>query len=240
MDRRKSLKSIVLGSVATGLLANGCKTENHETLPIKKAVHDPVKWRTEYENQELADIKGEGSFFNEYQKDTMTVLCDMILPPSDQFKGASDANVVDFIDFMVRDYDSESMQTTLLGGLMWLDREANIKYGTGFKMASDAQRKSILDGIAFYDPEVSERDRPFEVNFFALVRNLTMTGFYTSKVGIEELGYKGNMPNVWDGVPQDVLDQHGVSYEPEWLAKCVDQSKRNVIAKWDDNGNLIS
>jgi hypothetical protein len=240
MDRRKSLKSIVLGSVATGLLANGCKPENGEALPLKEVAHEPVKWRTEYENEELAQIKEEGSFFTEYQKETMTVLCDMILPPSGQFKGASDADVVGFIDFMARDSDSESMQTTLQGGLMWLDREANTKFGTNFNAASDTQRKSILDGIAYYDPEVSERDRPFEVNFFALVRNLTMTGFYTSKIGIEELGYKGNMPNVWDGVPQDVLDQHGVSYEPEWLAKCVDQSKRNVIAKWDKNGNLIS
>ncbi|MEE1964223.1 gluconate 2-dehydrogenase subunit 3 family protein, partial [Allomuricauda taeanensis] len=65
-------------------------------------------------------------------------------------------------------------------------------------------------------------------------------GFYTSKIGIEELGYKGNMPNVWDGVPDDVLEQHGVSYDPEWLAKCVDQSKRNIVAEWDENGNLIT
>jgi len=78
------------------------------------------------------------------------------------------------------------------------------------------------------------------VNFFSLVRNLTMTGFYTSKIGIEEIGYKGNQPNVWDGVPQDVLDQHGVAYDEEWLAKCVDQSQRGVIAEWDEDGNLIT
>ena len=49
------------------------------------------------------------------------------------------------------------------------------------------------------------------------------------------------MPNIQDGVrPQDVLDQHGVAYDPEWIAKCVDQSKRNVIAEWDDEGNLLT
>jgi hypothetical protein len=59
-------------------------------------------------------------------------------------------------------------------------------------------------------------------------------------MGIEDLGYKGNTPNVWDGVPEDVLEQHGVAYDPEWLAKCVDQSQRNVIAEWDANGKLLT
>jgi hypothetical protein len=54
------------------------------------------------------------------------------------------------------------------------------------------------------------------------------------------LGYKGNTPNVWDGVPDDVLKKHNLTYEEGWLAKYVDQSKRDSIAKWDDNGNLIS
>ena len=57
---------------------------------------------------------------------------------------------------------------------------------------------------------------------------------------MKELGYKGNSPNVWDGVPQEVLDDHGLSYDEEWLSKFVDQSKRLDIAKWDDDGNLIS
>ncbi len=42
------------------------------------------------------------------------------------------------------------------------------------------------------------------------------------------------------GVPQDVLDQYGLSYDKDWLDKCVDQSKRNETAKWDEKGNLIS
>ena len=64
------------------------------------------------------------------------------------------------------------------------------------------------------------------VAFFSLMRNLTLTGYYTTEMGIKELGYAGNQPNVWDGVPQEVLDEHGLSYDPEWIARCVDQSKR--------------
>lgn len=237
MDRRKSLKSIVLGSVAGGLAINGCKP-GAET-PVEEVALDPtaVKWRTDRENEHVAELERE-RFFNDHEAATMTVLCDLILPGGSEFKSASDAEVVPFIEFMAKDLPQ--MQVDLRGGLMWLDHKSNTEFGTEFKSATEEQQKSILDGIAFYDPDVPSSERPFEVNFFSLVRNHTMTGFYTSKIGIEELGYKGNMPNVWDGVPQDVLDQHGVSYEPEWLAKCVDQSKRNIVAEWDEEGNLIS
>ena len=47
------------------------------------------------------------------------------------------------------------------------------------------------------------------------------------------------MPNVWDGVPPEVLAKHGVAYEKEWLAKCIDQSKRGQLAQWDEDGNII-
>lgn len=237
MDRRKSLKSIVLGSVAGGLALNGCKPGTEVAIDDKTIESSAVKWRTEKENEEVAKLYDE-QFFNEYEIATMTVLCDLILPGSDEFKSASDADVVSFIEFMAK--DMPEMQTDLRGGLMWLDHKSNTEFNVEFKSATEEQQKSILDQIAYYDPEIPEEERPFEVNFFSLVRNLTMTGFYTSKIGIEELGYKGNMPNVWDGVPEDVLEQHGVSYDPEWIAKCVDQSKRNDIAEWDENGNLIT
>ena len=73
-----------------------------------------------------------------------------------------------------------------------------------------------------------------------MIRNLVVTGYFTSEVGIKELGYVGNTPNVWDGVPQDVLDEMGLAYDPEWLAKCVDQEKRNETARWDKKGNLLT
>ena len=240
MDRRKSLKAIALGSVATGLAAHGCKPGEEKQDIVDVNAHEPAKWRTDYENKILSEIKEGEYFFNEHQRETMVVLCDLILPSSEEYKGASDADVVSFIDFMARDTESEKMQTDLKGGLMWLDHKCNTENGVVFKSATEAQQKAMLDDIAYYDPKVPENERPFGVNFFSMVRNMTMSGFYTTKIGIEELGYKGNMPNVWNGVPQDVLDQHGVAYDPEWIAKCVDQSKRNITAEWDENGNLIT
>ena len=72
------------------------------------------------------------------------------------------------------------------------------------------------------------------------MRNLTLTGYYTTKMGIDDLGYKGNTPNVWDGVPEDILKEHNLSYDKDWLPKFIDQSKRGEIAAWDDKGNSIS
>jgi len=100
------------------------------------------------------------------------------------------------------------------------------------------QQLEILDQIAYQDPEASEQKQ--EVQFFSLLRNLVMTGYFTSEAGIKELGYVGNQPNVWDGVPDDVLKDHGMSYDDSWMPKFVDQSKRNDLAQWDDDGNLIS
>lgn len=240
MDRRKSIKSIVLGSVAGGLALKGCNTAPEE---IEQSVTQANKFygRTPMERERDEAIASK-TFFNDHQRETMVALCDLILPPSEEFKGASDADVVSFIDFMAFDgeVENENLQTDLRGGLMWLDHTSNDLYEVDFKSATAEQQKAILDKIAYYNPEEKWDERPFEVNFFSIVRNLTMTGFYTSKIGIEELGYKGNQPNVWDGVPEDVLAQHGVAYEPEWLAKCVDQSKRNIKAEWDDNGNLLT
>ena len=166
------------------------------------------------------------------------MLATLILPPHPEFGGPVEAEVPEFIEFMAKDIPE--LQTTLRGGLMWLDHTSNAKYGAEFKSAAADQQKALMDAIAFYDPKVPMSEQPLEIQFFSLMRNLTVSGYYTSKVGIAELGYKGNSPNVWDGVPQEVLDKHGRAYEEAWLAKCVDQSKRNEIAQWDDEGNLLT
>ena len=95
-----------------------------------------------------------------------------------------------------------------------------------------------MDEIAFPDDAKPEHEQG--VKFFSLLRNLVLTGYYTTKMGFDDLGYKGNTPNVWDGVPQDVLDKHGMSYDKEWLSKCVDQDKRDIQAEWDEQGNLLT
>lgn len=238
MDRRDSLRSILLGSVAGGLALHGCKPSDADTLDAANRATDEVLFgRTPEEKEQIAKLNAE-QFFNEHELETLTVLSLLILPPTPEFGGPVEAEVPEFMEFMAKDIPE--LQGTLRGGLMWLDHKSNSDNGVEFKSASAEQQKAILDTIAYYDSAIPMSEQALEIQFFSLVRNLTVSGYYTSKVGIAELGYKGNMPNVWDGVPQEVLDKHGMSYEAEWIAKCVDQSKRNDIAQWDEEGNLIT
>jgi len=238
MDRRKSIKSIVLGSVAGGLALNGCKPEVEGTAQDEALVTTENHFgRTPKEKEQIAKLEAE-EFFNAHELETVAVLCDLILPANEDFGSATDAGVPDFMEFMTKDIPE--LQVTLRGGLMWLDHTCNTEFGTEFKITPAEQQKQLLDRIAYPDITVPEHERPLEIQFFSLVRNLTLSGYYTSKMGIEDLGYKGNTPNVWDGVPEEVLQQHGVSYDEAWLAKCIDQSKRGTIAEWDDAGNLLT
>ena len=235
MDRRESLRYIVLGSVASTLALQGCQTENKPAeIPIE--TDENHFGRTPAEKKLIEELNSE-QYFNAHEMETIATLCNLILPPTDTLKGALDAEVPEFIEFMSKDYPP--FQIPLRGGLMWLDHESNERNNLEFKSASEAQQKEILDDIAYPDMENSENDS-LAVRFFSLMRNLTLTGYYTSKIGIDELDYKGNTPNEWDGVPEDVLIKHGVAYEQEWLAKCIDHSKRGVIAEWDEQGNLIT
>lgn len=236
MDRRETIKSLLLGSVAASLALKGCAPdEAKEELTAAPQTGLPVYGRTKKERERDMKLESE-SFFNEHELVTIATLCDIILPKNESFGSASDAKVPDFIAFIVK--DMPDYQVPLRGGIMWLDNYSNKLYDKDFVNCSPEQQLAICDRIAYPGrtaPELKQGE-----HFFTAMRNLTLTGYYTTKMGIDDLGYKGNMPNVWDGVPEDVLQAHGMEYDPEWLAKCVDQSKRNETAEWDDDGNLIS
>lgn len=233
MDRRESLKSMLLGSMAVGLTLESCVKETP-----KEVIEDKI-WKYTYGRTPKEAAFDEKlmteQFFEANELDTIKTLANIILPPNEN-GSIEDAGVVDFIEFMTKDVPE--FQVKIRGGLMWLNGHCNSKYNTVFVNCTENQQKEVLDKIAFPDPKAEEQVQ--EVQFFSLMRNLVMTGYFTSEVGIKELDYKGNTPNNWDGVPQDVLDEHGLSYDPEWLAKCVNHETRGDIAQWDENGNLIA
>ena len=175
-------------------------------------------------------------FFTEEELATVAILCDIILPAEADFGSATEAGVPEFIEFIAKDMPNH--QLPLRGGVMWLNNQTNERFNLDFNKCTEQQQISVIDEIAY--PDRAPEHLKHGVVFFSLMRNLTLTGYYTSEMGIKDLGYKGNQPNVWDGVPQEVLDEHGLSYDPEWIARCVDQSKRNDTAEWDEQGNLIT
>lgn len=233
MDRRESLKSMLLGSMAVGLTLESCVKETPKEV-IEDKIWKYTYGRTPKEAAFDEKLMSE-QFFDSNELQTINALANLILPPNEN-GSIEQAGVVDFIEFMTKDVPE--FQVKIRGGLMWLNGHCNSKYNTVFINCIEDQKKEVLDKIAFPDPEAIEQVQ--EVQFFSLMRNLVLTGYFTSEVGIKELDYKGNTPNNWDGVPQEVLEEHGLSYDPEWLAKCVDHETRGDLANWDEEGNLIS
>jgi hypothetical protein len=237
MNRRETLKSLLLAPLTSGIIASSVtsKSSAAEARTWTALPTDYSYGRTEVEKESDAELFAE-EYFREHELLTIAVLCDIILPSDHPNGGALDAGLPDFVEFMAK--DRERYQLPLRGGIAWLDSYCLDQYDANFLNISEAQRHSICDSIAYPDSEVPELQPG--VSFFSLMRNLTMTGYYTSELGFKDLGYVGNTPNVWDGVPDNVLRKHGKFYSDEWLAKCVDQSKREITAVWDDDMNLIS
>jgi hypothetical protein len=238
MDRRETIRTLLIGGMlgSSGLpLACDINTTEQADLPQPEA---PGYGRTPEEKERDAELLAKESVFNLDELATIAVLCDIILPANETAGSAVEAGVPDFIDFIVKDIPGH--EVPLKGGIMWLNSESNRRFGLIFKDLTPEQQLAIVEDIAW--PEKEGLDPAFlpGVAFFNHMRNLTLTGYYTSEMGIKDLGYQGNRPNVWDGVPEEVLQDHDVDYDPEWIAKCVDQEKRFEIAQWDDEGNLLT
>jgi Gluconate 2-dehydrogenase subunit 3 len=129
-------------------------------------------------------------YFSAHQYETLTALCDAIIPKDEKSGGAVEAGAPEFIDLLTS--ENEKYQLKLGGGLFWLDSFSIDRYGHVYLECAPEQKKEVLDLIAYrknakQDPSLSQG-----VAFFAFLRNLTCDGFYTSKIGIEDLGYIGN------------------------------------------------
>jgi hypothetical protein len=145
------------------------------------------------------------------------VLSDIIIPKDAVSGSATDAKVPDFIEFIVK--EKTEFQTPMRGGLRWLNLQSVKLFEKPFKEATSPQQLSLVDAIAY--PKKAKPEMKQGVSFFNLMRNLTATGFYTSEIGVKDVGYMGNRPNQWNGVPPDVLKQYGLSYTEKELKECV-------------------
>ena len=119
-------------------------------------------------------------------------------------------------------------------GAAWLDSSSLAKFDANFINISEAQRLIICASIAYLNNEDAELQTG--TSFFSLMRNMTMTGYYTTELGFKDLGYVRHASNIWGGFASEALQKHGRA----WLVDCVDHSKRKIDAEWDNDMNLIS
>jgi hypothetical protein len=163
-------------------------------------------------------------FFTGHEWETVRVLVDLLIPKDERSGSATDAGVPEFMDFimtdpMESDRRRESRQTAMRGGLAWIDAECVKRFGHEFLTCTDAERKALLDDIAFSKKDEDEpqdaRDLRVELrygtSFFASFRDLTASGFWSSRMGVEDLGYQGNtFVAEWKGCPPEALRELGI------------------------------
>ncbi len=219
MDRRKSIKALLIGTASTALLVDACKNTNTK-LPEETASPFVGADRMKEEKAAYEKLMAEPIFFTEHEMKTIIVLEDIIIPKDAISGSASDAKVHDFLEFIVK--DKPELQVPMRGGLRWLDMQSLQRFEKAFVDIDAKQQLSIIDDIAY--PAKAKVGMEQGVAFFSLMRNLTATGFYTSEMGVKDVGYMGNVPNQWNGVPDDVLKKYGLSYSERELKECASYS----------------
>ncbi len=153
-------------------------------------------------------------FFTAGEWATVRVLADLLIPADARSGSATDALVPEFIDFILDDplaevRDRERLQTRVRGGLAWLERECSRRCGKGFSMASPDERRPLLDDIAW--PAKARPEMEAGAAFFTLFRDLVASGFWSSKIGTDDLRFMGNtFVAEWNGCPPEVLAKAGI------------------------------
>lgn len=152
-------------------------------------------------------------FFNAHEWRTVRMLVDYIIPRDEQSGSATDARVPEYMDFLLAERDANpNTQIAMRGGLGWLDNETRRRFQKTFIDATDAQRRQVLDDIAY--PQRAPAGMSYGVAFFNRFRDMTASGFYSSAIGWKDLQYIGNVANPgYDGCPPAALAKLGVSYD---------------------------
>ena len=219
MDRRKSLKAIALGTLSTGMLVDACKESDKKVVEEKATTETNLAGNLDRYPAEIEHYKQATAytFFNAHELATITLLADIIIPKDEISGSASDAKVPEFIEFIVKDMPDH--QVPMRGGLKWLDIQCNKRFQKKFKDCSPPQQLEMVDEIAY--PAKAKPEMKQGVAFFNRMRNLTASGFYTSEMGVKDMGFMGNTPNQWNGIPDEVLKQHNLAYTEKELKECI-------------------
>jgi len=179
ITRRDILKTLTLGAAGGSVL---------QMVPLAAAQH--AHKMIAQEKAHTPSGKYRPKFFSVHQYQTLTSLCDAIIPVDEHSAGAVQAGTPEFIDLLTS--ENKEYQVTLGGGLMWLDGLCSDRYNSLYLDCTTAQKKEVLDLIAYSKKADQYPNLSQGVAFFAFLRRLTTDGFYTSEIGISDLQYIGN------------------------------------------------
>ena len=179
ISRRDILKSLTITAITGSVL---------RVIPLEAAeyAHRMVRAEKAAAENEVYTPK----FFSPHSYKMLQSLCQTIIPPDDQAKGAIEAGAPEFIDLITS--ENKDYQVALGGGLMWLDNTCIDRYGKAYLDCAPEQQKEILDLIAYSKNAKKDPSLGQGIEFFGFLRKLTADGFFTSEIGIDYLGYIGN------------------------------------------------
>lgn len=178
ISRRNLLRSLSMGVVAGSVL---------RVIPAEAAhyAHELVQ-----ADKAAAGGNYKPKYFSAHQYQTLRSICQSIIPADAKSGGAVEAGAPEFIDLLTS--ENTQYQLTLGGGLMWLDSVCLDRFGKVYLDCAPAEQTSILDRIAFKKNAETDPSLSQGIEFFSFLRNLTADGYFTSEIGIKDLGYIGN------------------------------------------------
>src|SRR5699024_1562520 len=197
MDRRDAIKTMSLGTLAASFVMTGCQQAPEEATKQ----HNFWKHVTEEDLE-----KWETGFFTDHEFETVRQLANMIIPADERSGNAEDAGVPEVIHFMM--LDRPLNQTPIRGGLSWLDVQCQKRFNKKFIDCAEQEKTEMLDEIAY--PAVAKPEMQPGVTFFNRFRDLVASGFWSSKIGIEDIGYIGNQSHDWQGCSHEALSHLGL------------------------------
>jgi hypothetical protein len=133
---------------------------------------------------------------------TLERLADLIIPADDHSPGALAGQAPEFIDFLSS--NCPELAEIFTGGFGWLDHQMNKRYGATFLAAAPDQQTAMLDLIAYRKNSTPELAPG--IQFFNWVRNMTVDAYYTSKLGMDDLGFMGNSAMSQFSVPAEAVE----------------------------------
>ncbi|MDH3298399.1 MAG: gluconate 2-dehydrogenase subunit 3 family protein [Gemmatimonadota bacterium] len=210
IDRRTALKVIAAATAVPAVLA-ACEPGETDLGRPSPGTRNPLAVGTPSDPDLLAPVVPWARSLTPDELETLASLCDVIIPADDRSPSASALGAHEFIDEWVSaPYDGMKKDKVLVrGGIVWLDGESDRRFGSRFRELSLVQMSEICDDIC-YGPDAAPEFQAAS-RFFDKVRDLTATAFYTTKEGMEDVGYVGNVPlSQWDPPPPEALRHVGL------------------------------
>ncbi len=212
LSRREALRRVALGVTAAGLgggVAPADAAEVHREVDGERTLFGEYKVK----------------YFNEHEFRTLERLSELIVPADEGGPSGREGGAPEFIDLLAS--ENPELAAIFTGGILWLDHAAQAKHGQRFAEASTDQQTDLLDLLVAAERGETGADTTWEtqeyrrfsvfgvrfptdarrgIRFFGWARRLIVDAYYTSPVGLKDLGFLGNASHTEYKVPQEAVD----------------------------------